>query len=63
MARACHRQVDRRLTEQDAKWERRIGDVVVEMRTGFATLRADVIKWNFLFWATTALAVIGLYTR
>ena len=65
---------ERRISALDAKWERRIGEVVVEMRTGFAAadaklearlhgLRSDVVKWNFVFWATTALAVIGLYAR
>jgi hypothetical protein len=61
---------ERRTAELDAKWERRISDVLIEMRTGFAAvdaklngLRSDVVKWNFVFWATTALAVIGLYTR
>jgi hypothetical protein len=55
--------LERRFADLEAKWERRLADVCVEMRTGFATLRADVIKWNLVFWATTALAVIGLYTR
>jgi hypothetical protein len=66
--------VEQRLAEQDAKWERRISEVVVEMRTGFAALdarfdgklsalRSDVVKWSFVFWATTALAVMGLYLR
>jgi hypothetical protein len=69
--------LDQRLAEQDAKWERRFADLRLElaelrteMRQGFAAvdvklngLRSDVVKWNFVFWATTALAVIGLYTR
>jgi hypothetical protein len=73
--------LEQRLAEQDAKWERRYGElrleiaeVRTEMRQGFAAmdaavdaklngLRTDVVKWNFVFWATTALAVIGLYTR
>ncbi len=37
--------IERRFAEQDAKIDR---------------LRAELIKWMFLFWAGTALALIGL---
>ena len=33
------------------------------LRAKLASDRADLLKWMFLFWAPTALAVIGLYTR
>ena len=36
-------------------------DAKVEQR--LATVRADLIKWAFLFWMPTALAVLGLYFR
>ena len=32
----------------------------VKLEQKLADLRADLIKWMFLFWATTALGVIGL---
>lgn len=38
-----------RLAGLDAKWERRVGD-----------LRAELLRWMFLYWAGTALTVIGL---
>ena len=61
----------------DAKLDQRIAEVRLEvaelrgeMRQGFTAvdaklngLRSDLVKWSFVFWATTALAVIGLYTR
>jgi len=31
-----------------------------ELRTDIAALRAELIKWSFVFFATAALAVIGL---
>jgi hypothetical protein len=34
--------------EQDAKWDRRLGE-----------LRADLIKWMFLFWAGTTFTILG----
>jgi ribosomal protein L29 len=34
-----------------------------EMRRDMERLRADLIKWMFIFWATTALGVLGLTLR
>jgi ABC-type phosphate transport system auxiliary subunit len=60
---------ERRIATLDAKWERRIADLnakldqsIGELRTELSALRADLIKWMFLFWAGTALTVIGLMT-
>ena len=36
---------------------------VERLRAEMASERADLLKWMFLFWAPTALAVIGLYAR
>ena len=58
----------------DAKLEQRVAEVKAELRQEIAQLRvefhrelgsvkADLIKWTFLFWAPTALAVIGLYFK
>ena len=33
------------------------------LRTELAAQRADLIKWMFVFWAPTALALIGLYAK
>lgn len=59
-----------RFAEQDAKWERRFAELDAKWEHRFATvdatlhaLRSDVVKWTFVFWATTALAVMGLYLR
>jgi ABC-type phosphate transport system auxiliary subunit len=51
----------------DAKLEQRIAEVKAELhqeigalRTELGSLRADLMKWMFLYWAGTALTVIGL---
>ena len=48
----------------EAKLEQRIAELRGEFRAALATelgrLRADLIKWSFVFFATAALAVIGL---
>jgi len=51
----------------DAKIEQRTGELRTgvgslrqEMRESIASLRAELIKWSFIFFATAALAVIGL---
>ncbi len=33
---------------------------LASLRAELASMRADIIKWMFLFWAGTALTVIGL---
>ena len=44
----------------DAKLGQRIAELRAEMRSGLADLRADLLKWMFVYWAGTALTVIGL---
>ena len=45
----------------DAKLEQRIAELRAELRTEIHGLKAELIKWMFLFWAGTALA--GLLVR
>ena len=40
--------------------EQYFGRFRAELRSELAALRADMAKWMFLYWAGTALAVIGL---
>ena len=47
--------LEQRFAESDANWERRIADLRVEIQT----VRADLVKWMFAFWAPAALGVIG----
>ena len=45
----------------DAKLEQRLSELRAELRTEIHALKADVIKWMFLFWTGTTLA--GLLLR
>ncbi len=49
--------LEQRFAQQDAKWEQRLATLSAEIHA----IRADLIKWMFLFWAGTALA--GLLLR
>ena len=43
----------------DAKLEQRMA----ELRTELAELKSELLKWMFLFWATTGIALGGLFLR
>ena len=66
--------MERGLTELGAKTDKRLAELDARVDTGFArmsgdlekriaTVRTDIIKWMFVFWATNALIVFGLVTR
>ena len=44
----------------DAKLEQRLAELRGEFRTEMALMRADLIKWMFIFCAGSALTVVGL---
>ncbi len=48
----------------DAKLEQRLAELrselQTEFRTGLHSLRADLLRWMFGFWATTLLTLFGL---
>ena len=48
----------------DAKLEQRLAELrselQTEFRTGLHSLRADLLRWMFGFWATTLLMLAGL---
>jgi len=61
---------DQRLTSLEASVDRRFAatDAKIEKQSAhferrLETVRADLIKWAFVFWMPTALAVLGLYFR
>ncbi len=66
--------LEQRVGYLDAKLEQRIAEVRRDMETGFARvdaqlerrlaeLEAKLVKWMFVFWAPTALAVVALLLR
>ncbi|MBI4541397.1 MAG: hypothetical protein HY705_00015 [Gemmatimonadetes bacterium] len=52
--------LEQRLAETKAELRQEIVALRQDLHTGLANLRADLLKWMFLFWATTALALLGL---
>ena len=62
--------LERRLAETAAnlgrfeeKLERRLAETTAELRVEIHSVKADLIKWTFVFWAPVAMAVIGLYFK
>ena len=47
----------------EEKIERRLAETKAELRVEIHSVKADLIKWTFVFWAPVALAVIGLYFK
>ncbi len=40
-----------------------LGQEIAGLRVEIHSVKADLIKWTFVFWAPVALAVIGLYFK
>ena len=47
----------------EEKLERRLAETQAELRVEIHSVKADLIKWTFVFWAPVAMAVIGLYFK
>jgi len=43
-------QLDRRIAEVSANTDRKIAELRSELLLAMATLKFDLLKWNFLFW-------------
>src|SRR6184192_3754706 len=62
--------LEQRLAELDAKWGSRwsqfdtnLEQLGSSLRVEIHAARADMVKWMFVFWAPTAIAVIDLLLR
>ena len=51
--------LEQRLAQSDAKWEARWHQLDARL----AELKSELLKWMFLFWATTGVALGGLFLR
>jgi ABC-type phosphate transport system auxiliary subunit len=51
--------LDQRVAQLDAKLDQRVAELAGRLDAGLAALRADLIKWMFVFWAGTTLTVLG----
>jgi hypothetical protein len=59
--------LEQRFAQQDARWERRFAELegkVDRLASGVdvkvAGLRSDLMRWMFLYWATTLAALVGM---
>ncbi len=50
-------------TRFEEKFEHRLAATKAELQVEIHSVKADLIKWTFVFWAPVALAVIGLYFK
>ena len=51
--------LEQRLAQSDAKWEARWHQLDARL----AELKSELLKWMFLFWAATGVALGGLFLR
>ena len=55
--------LEQQVGRAEARLDRRIAEMESRLRVEMANLKAEVLRWTFLFWIPTALAVIGLYFK
>ena len=52
-----------RFARFEERFEHRLAATKAELQVEIHSVKADLIKWTFVFWAPVALAVIGLYFK
>ena len=52
--------LDRRMAEVSATLDRRLAETKAELRTDMATLKFEILKWNFLFWIGQLAALTAI---
>ena len=55
-------QFEARLAQLESRMHQEMTGLRADLDVGLARLRADILKWMFLFWTGTALTVMGLVT-
>ena len=53
-------QLDRRIAEASASFDRKLAEEVAKLRLDMATLKFDLLKWNFLFWIGQLAALTAI---
>lgn len=51
--------LEQRIAELRAGLRQEIAGVRAELRSGLASTKAELIKWMFVFWVGTVVAVVG----
>ncbi|MBI3048860.1 MAG: hypothetical protein HYY76_11195 [Acidobacteria bacterium] len=52
--------LDRRMGEISASFERRLGEETSKLRLEMASLKFEILKWNFLFWIGQLAAMTAI---
>lgn len=58
--RAVEARLEGQIVCSEARLDKKIGTEGALLRADMAGMRAELIKWMFLFWAGTAATVIGV---
>jgi hypothetical protein len=53
-------QLDRRIAEVSANFDRTLAEEMSKLRLEMAALKVDLLKWNFLFWIGQLAAMTGI---
>jgi len=57
---AVDRAVDRATDRFERRLAEELGKLRIEVHTGLAALRVELLKWSFLFWTGQIIAIAGL---
>ncbi len=64
--REVEAKLEKRITEVEAKLEKRVGELESKFEVRLAQVRADLIRWMFIFWAGqigVLVALLALFFR
>jgi hypothetical protein len=53
-------QLDRRIAEVSANFDRKLAETKAELRLDMERLKFDLLKWNFLFWIGQLAAMTAI---
>ena len=53
-------QLDRRIAEVSARFDRKLAEELSKLRLEMASLKFDLLKWNFLFWIGQLAAMTAI---
>src|SRR5213594_1412421 len=52
-------QLDAKLEQRYAQLDAKVDQRMAELRKDLADMKSDLVRWMFMFWAPTALGVVG----
>jgi len=53
-------QLDAKLEQRTSRLESKLDQRISQLETKMGALRAELIKWMFIFWAGTVIPVVGM---